>query len=124
MATMIGEGGLPPRYAGEGWSLRVDALGRVQLTFVGATRTEAMIACLEALSGVMQDRIDLIVDIRELDGHNIATRDLWKVWLRKHKHQVRSVVVVLKRAMVLHRMVTAAVGLAAGIRIDVAERIP
>lgn len=83
-----------------------------------------MVACLEALSAVMRERTDVIIDIRELDGHNIATRDLWKAWLRQHKHQVRSVVVVLKHAMVLHRMVTAAVGLAAGIRIEVTEQIP
>lgn len=115
---------VPPRFVGEGWSLRVDALGRVQLTFIGPTKTDAMVACLEALSSVMRDRTDLIIDIRELNGHNIDTRDLWKVWLGKHKRQIRSVVVVLQRAMALHRMVTAAVGLAVGIRIEVAEEVP
>lgn len=121
---MVAEGRVPPRFAGEGWSLRVDALGRIQLAFVGPTKTDAMVACLDALSSVMRDRTDLIIDIRELDGHNIDTRDLWKGWLSKHKRQVRSVVVVLKRAMALHRMVTAAVGLAVGIRIEVAEEVP
>jgi hypothetical protein len=72
----------------------------------------------------MHDRADLVIDIRELNGHNSETRDLWKVWLGKHKRQVRSVVVVLQRAMALHRMVTAAVGLAVGIRIEVAEEVP
>jgi hypothetical protein len=121
---MVAEGKVLPRYSGEGWSLRLDALGRIQLTFVGPTKTDAMVACLDALSSVMRERTDLIIDIRELDGHNIDTRDLWKVWLSKHKRDVRSVIVVLKRAMALHRMVTAAVGLAVGIRIEVTEQVP
>lgn len=121
---MVVEGRVPSRYSGEGWSLRVDALGRVQLAFVGPTKTEAMVACLAALSSVMRERTDLIIDIRELNGHNVETRDLWKVWLSKHKRQVRSIVVVLQRAMALHRMVTAAVGLAVGIRIEVTEQVP
>lgn len=115
---------VPPRYEGEGWSLRVDALGRILLTFVGPTKTEAMAACLEALSSVMRDRAELVIDIRQLNGHNIDTRDQWKVWLKQHKRQIRSVVVVLQRAMALHRMVTAAVGLAVGIRIEVTEEVP
>ena len=121
---MVVEGKIPPRYTGDGWSLRIDALGRIQLAFIGPTRTDAMVRCLDALSSVMHDRAELIVDIRELAGHNIDTRELWKAWFGRHKSQVRKVIVVMKRAMVLHRMVTAAVGLAVGIRIDVAEEIP
>lgn len=104
--------------------MRVDALGRIQLAFIGPTKTEALVACLAALSSVMHDRADVIIDIRELVGHNIETRDLWKGWLSKHKSQVRSLIVVLQRAMALHRMVTAAVGLAVGIRIQVTEEVP
>lgn len=121
---MLVEGKIPPRHTGEGWSLRIDALGRIQLAFVGPTKTQAMVQCLEALSSVMHDRAELIIDIRELNGHNIDTRELWKTWFGRHKSQIRKVLVVMKRAMVLHRMVTAAVGLAVGIRIEVAEEIP
>ncbi len=121
---MVVEGRIPPRYAGEGWSLRVDALGRIQVVFVGPTITEALVRCLNALSSVMRDRAEVIVDIRDLVGHNTDSRDLWRGWLAKHKTQLRSLTVVVKRAMALHRMVTVAVGLAVGIRIHVVDEMP
>lgn len=113
-----------PRYAGDGWSLRVDASGRIRVVFFGPTTTEALMKCLEALSSVVRDQVELIVDIRELVGHNTDSRELWKIWLANHKSQVRSVTVVVERAMALHRMVTTVVGLAVGIRIHVVDELP
>lgn len=118
------EGAASPTVAGLGWSLKSDERGRVYLSFFGPTATEALVECFKALSEMMHDDVQLVVDIRELDGHNVESRQLWRDWLAQHKAQLRNVVVVVKRAMVMYRMVIAAVGLAAGVRIHVVEHLP
>jgi hypothetical protein len=118
------EGAALPTATGLGWSLKNDGRGRIYLSFFGPTATDALVECLKALTTMMHDDVQLIVDLRELDGHNVESRPLWRDWLTRHKAQLSNVVVVVKRAMVMYRMVTTAVGLAAGVRIHVVEHLP
>lgn len=118
------EGAALPTATGLGWSLKNDGRGRIYLSFFGPTATDALAECLKALTTMMHDDVQLIVDLRELDGHNVESRPLWRDWLTRHKAQLSNVVVVVKRAMVMYRMVTTAVGLAAGVRIHVVEHLP
>jgi hypothetical protein len=94
----------------------------VFVRYWGATSTAALVASLEDLERVMpRERTTLVVDVRELVGHNPDSRHLWQDFMASHKASLEAVYVIVPRAWAIHRMVATVMGLAVGIRMRLVE---
>lgn len=92
------------------------------MDFFGPTSTRGLREGIAALERVMpkgDDKIDLVIDLNRLVGHNPDSRATWTEWLVHNKRKLNLVLVVVPQAASLIKMVAAAVGLAAGIRLRV-----
>jgi hypothetical protein len=91
-------------------------------SFVGPTPTAQFPEFLAALSRVMPETpTTLVFDLRELDGYNPDTKEPMKAWLLAHKLSIGEIVVVVPKSKIFLKMVTAAIGLAVGVRIIIRE---
>lgn len=92
--------------------------------FVGPTPTAEFPKFLVALSARMPAACaTLIFDLTELDGYNPETKEPMKAWLLEHKLAIREIVVVVPKSRLMVRTVTAAIGLAVGVKITVREEV-
>jgi len=109
--------------AHDSWSLESGADGdSLVASFVGPTSTPAFHAFLAELSERMPERsARLWFDLRRLDGYNPETKEPMKAWLLANKLAIAEVVVVVRRSETLLKVVTAAVGLAVGVKIRISE---
>jgi len=105
------------------WSVEQGADGATLFsTFNGPTPTGEFIDFLAALSRLLPETgATLVFDLRGLDGYNPATKEPMKAWLIAHKLAIAEVVVVVKRSETMLKVVTAAVGLAVGVKIRIRE---
>lgn len=105
------------------WSVEQTAPGGpLVLEFVGPTSTASFNEFLAALGASMpKGRATLVFDLRRLEGYNPETKDPMKAWLRVHKLAIAELVVVLRRSETILKMVTAAIGLAVGVKISIRE---
>jgi hypothetical protein len=108
------------------WSINGAAAGDTLLMkFVGTTPTHEFRAFLAELAARMPDTpATLIFDLTELDGHNPETKEPMKDWLLRHKLAIREVVVVVPKSKMILKLVTAAIGVAVGVKITVREAVP
>ncbi len=96
--------------------------GPIWVSFVGPTASEEIPDLITALAAAMPDKqAKLVFDLRKLEGYNPDTKEPFKAWLAEHKLEIEEVVVLVPKAHVIVRMVTAAVALAAGVKIRVEE---
>lgn len=96
--------------------------GAIWLRFAGPTRTEEMPECLSALSEMMPvDGANIVFDLRELEGHNPETKDPIKNWLAQNKTKIKQITVLVPRASTIHKVATAVIGLATGVKIRIRD---
>ncbi|HEU4537106.1 MAG TPA: hypothetical protein VFS00_23455 [Polyangiaceae bacterium] len=88
----------------------------------GLNPTDALAASLEELERAMPKvRTKLVVDLREVIGHNPSARHLWQDFLLAHKDRLEAVYLITPRAATMHRMVASVLGLAVGLRLRLVE---
>jgi hypothetical protein len=106
-----------------GWQIsKTGAKGLIWISFVGPTVSEEIQHFLAALTTAMpESRAKLVFDLRRLEGYNPDTKEPFKAWLLEHKLEIEEVVVVVPKARVIVRMVTAAIALAVGVKIRIEE---
>jgi hypothetical protein len=101
---------------------KVAATGTIWLRFVGPTRTEEVPDFLKALEEMMpEEDANVVFDLRQLEGHNPETKDPIKTWLRENKPRLGTVTVLVPKAGSILKMVTAVIGLATGIKINIRD---
>lgn len=92
------------------------------LRFVGPTPTASFDQFLASLSARLPEAdATLVFDLRELEGYNPEIKEPIRVWLLRHKLAIRELVVVVRKSDTILKMVTAAIGLAVGVKIAVRE---
>jgi hypothetical protein len=90
--------------------------------FIGPTPTAEFSEFLAALTPRMPEaHATLVFDLRELDGYNPETKEPVKAWLATHKLAIREVIVVVPKSEIMLKVVTAAIGLAVGVKITIRE---
>jgi hypothetical protein len=78
--------------------------------------------CLSALSEMMpSEGANIVFDLRELEGHNPETKEPIKRWLGKNRTRIRQLTVLVPRASTIHKVATAVMGLATGIKIRIRD---
>jgi hypothetical protein len=96
--------------------------GLIWVSFVGPTATEEVPHLIAALTAAMpESQATLVFDLRRLEGYNPETKEPFKAWLSEHKLEIEEVVVLVPKAHVIVRMVTAAIALAVGVKIRTEE---
>jgi hypothetical protein len=107
------------------WSIAETAHGgMLLLKFVGTTPTQEFRQCLAALTARLPERpATLVFDLRQLGGHNPDAKEPMKDWLLANKLAIRELVVVVPKSNVILKMVTAAIGLAVGVKITIREEL-
>ena len=96
--------------------------GAIWLRFAGPTRTDEMPECLSALSEMMpSEGANIVFDLREIEGHNPETKEPIKAWLGKNKTKIRQITVLVPRASTIHKVATAVIGLATGVKIRIRD---
>jgi hypothetical protein len=114
---------MAPLPASRSWQLRTTGTkGQIWISFEGPTLTSEIPDLLAALTAAMPDSgAKLVFDLRRLEGYNPDTKEPIKNWLAHHKLQIEKVVVLVPKASVIVKMVTAAIALAVGVKIRIAE---
>jgi len=96
--------------------------GTIWLKFVGPTPTEEVRACIDTLTASMpESHARVVFDLRELNGYNPDAKQPIKSWLLEHKLTLEEVTVIIPKSVVWLRMVTSAIGLAAGVKIRIRD---
>jgi len=123
-----GYGRIPGRMASERPSQATWQIGKaanngaIWLRFVGPTPTEEVRACIEALTASLpESHARVVFDLRELNGYNPDSKQPIKSWLLEHKLLLDEVTVIIPKSGAWLRMVTAAMGIAAGVKIRVRD---
>ena len=94
----------------------------VLIRYWGPNPTEALTASLQELERVMPNaRTTLVVDVRDVVGHNPDSRHLWQEFMARHKRNLVAVYLIVPRAWAIHRMVATVMGLAVGIPMRLVE---
>jgi hypothetical protein len=107
------------------WSIGETAQsGTLLLKFVGTTPTLEFRRFLSALSERLPEvPATLVFDLRQLGGHNPEAKEPMKDWLLANKLALREIVVVVPNSKIILKMVTAAIGLAVGVKITIREEL-
>lgn len=104
-------------------SLRVLHSGAIVLKFVGPTPVESFVQILRELEDSLPaSGARLVWDLRQLVGHNSEVRKLIIDFLARHRKRISTIDVIVPESNAIIRMVTATVGLAVGIKINLASR--
>jgi hypothetical protein len=117
---------MAPECAADGcWSIgETGHSATLLLRFVGPTPTQEFRRFLAALSERLPHApATLVFDLRQLGGHNPEAKEPMKEWLLANKLAIREIVVVVPRSKVILKMVTAAIGLAVGVKITIREEL-
>ena len=105
------------------WQIRVEG-GVIYCKFVGPTPTDEISGFLQALVAAMpESSARLVFDLRELEGYNSETKAPIKRWLLQHKLAISELTVLVPKSGTILKVVTAAVALAAGVKIQIREDI-
>ena len=117
---MVRDGGERPS-----WGItKAAATGRICLRFVGPTRTSEVPDFLRALSEMMPaEDANVIFDLRGLVGHNPETKEPIKKWLLQNKTRIAEITVIVNKSGAMHKMVTAVIALATGVKIRIRDNI-
>lgn len=96
--------------------------GTIWLKFVGPTPTDQVRAFIDTLTATMPtSRARVVFDLRELNGYNPEAKLPIKSWLLEHKLTLEEVTVIIPKSAAWLRMVTAAIGLAVGVKIRIRD---
>ena len=96
--------------------------GAIWLKFIGPTPNDEVRACIEALTATMpESHARVVFDLRELNGYNPESKQPIKSWLLDHKLVLDEVTVIIPKSSAWLRMVTAAIGVAVGVKIRIRE---
>lgn len=96
--------------------------GTIWLKFVGPTPTEEVRAFIDTLTATLpRSHARVVFDLRELNGYNPDAKQPIKKWLLEHKLMLEEVTVIIPRACTWLRTVTAAIGIAVGVKIRVRD---
>src|SRR5262245_49152797 len=119
---------MPPRMAPERsshstWQIgKAASDGAIWLKFVGPTPSEDVRAFIVALTASMpESHARVVFDLRELNGYNPDSKQPIKSWLLEHKLVLDEVTVIIPKVDVWLRMVTAAMGIAVGVKIRIVD---
>jgi hypothetical protein len=107
------------------WKVDHDPLkNRVIVRYWGPTPTSSLRSSMEEIRKPMRGtRPTLVVDVRELEGHNPEGRPLWQNFLKENKANFSAVYVISPLAMAATRMVATVIGLAVGLRLRLVETL-
>lgn len=107
----------------DSWRISKGADGRIWVRFVGPTPTNEVRAFLDVLTASMptSSSAKVIFDLRELGGYNPEAKQPIKSWLLEHKLTLEDVTVIIPKSSTWLRMVTAAIGLAVGVKIRILD---
>ena len=107
------------------WGLtKAAGSGAIWLRFAGPTRTEEMPECLSALSEMMPaEAADIVFDLRGLEGNNPETKEPIKTWLGRNRTKIRRITVLVPKSSTIHKVATAVISLAAGVRIRIRDDV-
>jgi hypothetical protein len=107
------------------WAItKAAASGAICLRFVGPTQTKEIPDFLNALTEMLPaEEATIVFDLRRLVGHNPDTKEPIKAWLQRHKPRIAQVIVVVPSASAIHKMVTAVISLATGLKIRIRENL-
>lgn len=98
--------------------------GTIWLKFVGPTPTHEVEAFLGVLTDILPpSHARVVFDLRELNGYNPESKQPIKKWLLQHKLVLEEVTVVIPKSGIWLRTVTAAIGLAVGVKIRVRDHV-
>lgn len=119
------EGMVPERGEAASWAItKAAATGTICLRFVGPTQTGEIPDFINALTEMMPaEDANIVFDLRRLVGHNPETKEPIKTWLRENKPRIAQVIVVVPNASAIHKMVTAVISLATGVKIVIRETL-
>jgi hypothetical protein len=96
--------------------------GTLWLKFVGPTPTGEVGAFLDTLTASMPpSHARVVFDLRELNGYNPESKQPIQSWLLEHKLRLEEVTVIIPKSGLWLRMVTAAIGLAVGVKIRICD---
>jgi hypothetical protein len=96
--------------------------GAIWIKFVGPTPTDQVRACLETLTAALpESHVRVVFDLRELNGYNPDSKQPVKSWLLEHKLLLDEVTVIIPKSGSWLRMVTAAMGIAVGVKIRIRD---
>lgn len=96
--------------------------GTIWAKFVGPTPTNEVRAFIDALTvSLPASHARVVFDLRELNGYNPETKQPIKSWLLEHKLTLEEVTVIIPKSGIWLRMVTAAIGLAVGVKIRIRD---
>ena len=80
--------------------------------------------CLSALSEMMPaEAASIVFALRGLVGHNPQTKEPIKAWLGKNKTKIRQITVLVPRSSPIHKVATAVISLAAGVKIRIRDDV-
>ncbi|HEU4533883.1 MAG TPA: hypothetical protein VFS00_07180, partial [Polyangiaceae bacterium] len=107
------------------WKIDHDPLkNRVIVRYWGVTPTPSLLTSMDELrEAIPATRPILVIDVRELEGHNADGRPLWQAFLKEQKENISAVYVVSPLAMAATRMVATVIGLAVGLRLRLVESL-
>ncbi|HEU4404395.1 MAG TPA: hypothetical protein VFS43_03800 [Polyangiaceae bacterium] len=107
------------------WKIDTDPLkNQVKIRYWGYTPTDALAASIDELRAALPKTPSvLVIDVRELEGHNPEGRPLWKVFLEQHRSVLSTVYVVSPLPMAATRMVALVIGLAVGVRLRLVDSL-
>ena len=113
----------PERSSHSTWQIGKAARdGAIWLKFVGPTPSDDVRACIAALTACMPaSHARVVFDLRELHGYNPDSKQPIKGWLLEHKLVLDQVTVIIPKSEVWLRMVTAAMGIAVGVKIRILD---
>lgn len=63
----------------------------------------------------------IVFDLRELVGHNPDTKEPIKAWLLENKPRIAQLTVIVPKCGAIHKMVTAVIALATGVKIRIRD---
>jgi hypothetical protein len=94
----------------------------VTIRYWGPTPTDALVASLKELEEALpRTPVVLVIDIRELEGNNPESRELWQAFLREHRSTLKTVYVVSLSSSIFYRMLASVLSLGAGVRLCLVE---
>ena len=106
----------------ESWQISVAPDGLIYARFVGPTPMPEIWKFIDALVAVTPpSNARIVFDLRELGGYNSETKGPMKAWLSKHKLAIKELTVLVAKSGTMVKMIVAAVGLAAGVKIRIRE---
>ncbi len=104
------------------WEIGRADSGEIWVRYYLVTPVKEMKDSLAAMTEYLPEKnARLVIDLRGLNGHNPDGRGLIQGWLKSNRRRIALLVVLLPKAVPIVKLITAAVGVAVGIKMRVLE---